>query len=145
MSIMEYNKSPISLREGKIFIDGVECLDGVNCNIKFTPETWSGKTLGEKSSSTRWLGYSISGTITRRRSTPFLKDIIEKYKEELKTPEFTIQGIMNDTASDYYDEYGSETTTVVGCVLTGDITLLNLDSGGDVLNDTITFNAKGIV
>ena len=24
---MEYNKNPISLREGKVFIDGVECLD----------------------------------------------------------------------------------------------------------------------
>ena len=35
---MNYNKSPISMREGKVFIDGVECFDGVKCNIKFTPD-----------------------------------------------------------------------------------------------------------
>lgn len=38
---MEYNKNPISLREGKVFIDGVECLDSVNCTIKFTPDVWT--------------------------------------------------------------------------------------------------------
>lgn len=142
---MEYNKNPISLREGKVFIDGVECLDSVNCNIKFTPDVWTGKQLGERSNSSRWLGYNITGTITRRRSTNWLEEKIKEYKKTGATPELTIQGIMNDENSDYYKAHGSNTVTVVGCVLTGDLPLTALDSGGEVVDDTLNFNGKDIV
>lgn len=142
---MDYNKSPISLREGHAFIDGVEVMDGIVCRINFTPETWSGKQIGERSNSTRWLGYSISVTITRRRSTNFLKDAIQQYLDTGATPEFTVQGIMDDENSDYYEEFGSDTVTAVGCVITSEIPLTALDSGGDVVEDTITLSAKTIV
>lgn len=145
MGAMKYNKSPISLKEGKVFIDGVECLDSVACTIQFTPDVWTGKTLGEKSNSSRWTGYNITGTLTRRRSTPWLADIIAKYKKNGKTPELTIQGIMNDKASDYYAENGNYTVTAVGCVLTGALPLTALDSNGDVVDDAVSFNAKDIV
>jgi len=142
---MEYNKSPISLREGKVFIDGIEILDSVKCEIKFTPDVWSGKQLGEKTNSSRWLGYNIAGSITRRRSTPFIKELIKKYQSTGQTPELKIQGLMNDPASDYYAAYGSDTVTAVGVVLTGDLPLTVLDSGGDIVDDVINFNAKDIV
>lgn len=142
---MKYNTSGISLREGKVFIDGLECADNVKCDIHVTPDVWSGKLLGEQTDSSRWLGCKISGSITRRRSTPWLREVILKYKNSKATPEFTIQGISNDENSDYYETYGSETITAVGCVLTGDLTLISLDSAGDVLDDNIPFNAKDIV
>ena len=142
---MEYNKSPISLREGKVFIDGIEVMDSVKCEIKFTPEVWSGKQLGERTNSNRWLGYAITGAITRRRSTPWLKETIAKYRKSGATPELKIQGIMNDKNSDYYADFGSDTVTAVGCVLTGDLNLTNLDSGGEIVDDVVAFSAKDIV
>lgn len=145
MSVMEYNKNPISLREGKIFIDGVEVCDSVKCEIKFTPDVWTGRQLGEITPSSRWLGAAISGSITRRRSTPWLKEAIQKYLNDKGTPEFTIQGLMDDENSDYYADNGSIVVTCVGCVLTGDLNLINLDSDGQVVDDTIAFNAKDIV
>ncbi len=60
----DYNKKPIVLTEGKVFIDGEEIFDCVKCEIKFTPETYTGKVLGERSPSTRWKGFTITGTIT---------------------------------------------------------------------------------
>jgi hypothetical protein len=143
--LQEYNKSPISLREGKVFIDGVEVMDSVKCDIHFTPEVWFGKQLGEQTNSSRWLGYAITGSITRRRSTPWLKEIIKKYAATHRTPEFKIQGLMSDTNSDYYQDFGSDTVTAVGCVLTGDLSMTNLDSGGEIVDDVIAFNAKDIV
>jgi hypothetical protein len=143
--IQEYNKSPISLREGKVFLDGIEVMDSVACTINFTPETWSGKQLGEQSNSTRWLGYAIAGSITRRRSTPWLKDLIKQYIASRRTPEFKIQGLMNDANSDYVHEFGTDTCTAVGVVLTGDLPLTRLDSGGEIVDDVINFNAKDIV
>ena len=145
MARMEYNKNPISLREGKIFIDGVECLDSIVCTINFTPDVWTGRQLGEVTPSSRWLGATISGSITRRRSTPWLKEAIKRYLNDKGTPEFTIQGVMDDENSDYYAENGSNVVTCVGCVLTGDLNLINLDSGGQVVDDVIAFNAKDIV
>lgn len=142
---MKYNKSPISLSEGHVFVDGVEIMDSVACTIQFTPDVWSGKTLGERSNSSRWTGYNITGNITRRRSTPWLAEIIAKYKNTGRTPEMTIQGIMNDKASDYYAVHGNYTVTAVGCVLTGALPLTALDSKGGVVDDAISFNAKDIV
>lgn len=142
---MDYNKSPISLREGKVFIDGIEVMDSIACTINFTPEVWSGKQLGEKTNSNRWIGYAIAGSITRRRSTPWLKDIITNYIKTNKTPELTIQGIMNDENSDYFEAFGSDTVTAVGCVLTGDLPLTRLDSAGEVVDDVIAFSVKDIV
>lgn len=145
MSLMQYNKNPISLREGKVFIDGVEVLDSIKCEIKFTPDVWTGRQLGERTPSSRWLGCEITGTITRRRSTPWLREAIQKYNKTKGTPEFVIQGLMNDTNSDYYDDNGAEIITCVGCVLTGDLNLINLDSGGNVVEDSIAFSAKDIM
>ena len=143
---MEYNKSPLSMREGKVMIDGVVVADSIKCEIKFTPDVWSGKQLGEKTDSSRWLGGKITGTITRRRSTPFLKPIIADYLKSGRTPEMTIQGIHDDANSDFYAENGgSDVITAVGCVLTGDLNLVNLDSGGEVVEDAIALNAKSIV
>lgn len=142
---MEYNKNPISLREGKVFIDGVEVLDSVNCTINFTPDVWTGKQLGERSDSSRWLGYNITGTITRRRSTNWLETKIKEYLSDGHTPEMKIQGLMNDENSTYYEAHGSNTITCVGVVLTGDLPLTRLDSAGQVVDDNISFNAKDIV
>lgn len=145
MSGMEYNKSPISLREGKAFLDGVEIMDCIKMTIKVTPEVWTGKQLKEKTPSSRWIGATITGDMTRRRSTPWLKDKIKEYLKSGKTPELTIQGIMNDENSDYYADYGSDVITAVGCVITGDLPLITLDSDGQVLDETIAFNIKDIV
>lgn len=65
---MQYNKNPISLREGHAFIDGVEVMDGVKMTINFSPETWTGRQLNEITPSTRWVGANITGSMTRRRS-----------------------------------------------------------------------------
>ena len=142
---MQYNKNPISLREGKIFIDGVEVADGVSCTFNFTPTVWTGTQLGERSPSSRWLGYAIAGTITRRRSNNWLKTKIKEYLASGATPEMTIQGINDDENSDYYAAHGSDTTTLVGCVLTGYLPLTVLDSAGEVLDDAINFSAKEMV
>lgn len=145
MGIENYNKKPMLLTEGHVCIDGVEVMDCVKCEIKFTPDVWSGKVVGERSPSSRWKGYSVTGTITQRRSKPFFKEIVQKYKETGVTPECTIQGIMDDKGSDYYQEYGSCKATAVGCVFTGDILLVALDSGGDAVEDSIAFNAKDVI
>ena len=65
-----------------------------------------------------------------------------EYLKSGKTPELTIQGIMNDKESDFYAAYGSDVVTVVGCVLTGDFNLSSFDSEGEVLDDV---NGKNFV
>lgn len=142
---MQYNKNPISIREGKVFMDGVEVLDSVKCEIKWTPDVWTGRQLGERTPSSRWLGYSVTGNITRRRSNNWLRTKIKEYMANGGTPEMKIQGVMNDENSDYYAKHGSDIVTCVGVVLTGDLPLTALDSNGDIVDDNISFNARDIV
>ena len=88
---MQYNKNPISLREGHAFIDGVEVLDSVKMTVNFTPETWTGRQLGEKTPSTRWIGANITGNMTRRRTTNWLKTKIKEYLASGATPELVVR------------------------------------------------------
>lgn len=142
---MEFNTRPISLRQGKIFIDGIEASDSVSATGTFTPDTWSGKQLGDYSNSTRWLGYNLTVTVTRHRSNPYIKEVIKKYQNTHKTPEITIQGIMDDPDSDFFDKYGNDVCTYIGCVPTGAMPLTALDSNGDVVTDSLTFNARDFI
>lgn len=41
----KYNESPIALREGKVFIEGVEVYNHVKFELKFTPKVWTGSAL----------------------------------------------------------------------------------------------------
>ena len=142
---MDYNVRPISIRDGKIIIDGVEAADSVSASGVFTPDICSGKQLRAQSNSTRWLGYNITVARTRHRSNPGIKDVIKKYKDTGKTPEITIQGIMCDGDSDFFDKYGNDVCTFVGCVPTGAMPLTALDSNGDIVTDSLTFNARDFI
>ena len=137
-------RKPLSLEEGKIFIDGVEVIDAAKLTILYQPKVWSGKMLGDKGTNRRWLGRDITGTLDEYRTTPRFNNIVAKYENDGITPELTIQGIRVDKDSDYYELSGSESVTLTGCVLTGDITLLSLDTDGEVVKDSISFGAKHI-
>lgn len=139
---MSENRKPLSLEEGQIFIDGIEVIDAAKLTILYQPKVWSGKMLGDKGTNRRWLGRDITGTLDEYRTTPRFNDIVAKYEKDGITPELTIQGVRVDKDSDYYELSGSESVTLTGCVLTGDITLFSLDTDGDVVKDSISFGAK---
>ena len=114
--------------------------------VNFTPETWTGRQLGEKTPSTRWIGATITGNMTRRRTTNWLKTKIKEYLASGATPELVIQGIMDDANSDFYAAHGSDVLTCVGCVMTGDLPLTALDAeSSGVVDDAIAFNIKDII
>ena len=123
-----------------------EVMDDVKMNINFTPEVWTGRQLNEKTPSSRWVGATITGSMTRRRTNNWLKTKIKEYQATGATPELVIQGIMDDANSDYYAAHGSDVVTCVGCVLTGDLPLTALDAeSGSVVDDVINFNIKNII
>ena len=142
---MDVNKNHISLREGKVFIDGIEILNSVKYELIFTPDVAESKVLGERGKSRRWIGYDITGKITQYKTTPFTREVIQKYLDSGETPEFTSQGIQNDRGSDYYKKYGSDMVTCRGGVFTGDLSLINLDSEGELVQEELTFGAHDIV
>lgn len=142
---MGVNKRPLSMREGKIFLDGALIADSCKFNVVFTPKVWEGKTLGEMGTNRRYTGYDITGTLEAWKSTNLIKSKIMEYVRTGRTPEMTITGINEDTNSDYYDTNGADKVTLAGCVLTGDVTLMDLDTDGDVAKESLKFGAKKIV
>ena len=141
---MAVNKRRISLREGSLYLDGSKILDAVKCEANFSPEVAESRALKEKGMTRRWIGYDITGTITEFRCTPWLHNAIKKYINSGETPEFTLTGIQNDKNSDYYDKNGNIKITLKGVVLTGDLSLLNLDAEGELLQDEIEFGARSM-
>lgn len=143
--LLDHNMQPVSVRNGQVFLDGVAVLDGVKFEVKFTPEVWKGKQLNDKTPSSRWIGYEITGSMTRYRTTSWIRDMIREYIRTGRTPEFTAQGILDDPGSDYGARHGSETVTVVGVVFTGDMFLMQLDANGNEATEVLNFNAKDVI
>lgn len=144
MANKRVNKSPLSAREGKVYIDGMQVADACKFKLVFTPKVWEGKALGDPGTNRRWIGYDITGEITQWKTTPMYKKKVMEYIKTGRTPELTMQGISEDVNSDYYEINKGDTVTAVGCVLTGDISLMDLDTDGDVVTENIKFGAKNI-
>jgi len=139
------NNRRISLREGSVYLDGNRVMEAVKLEAVFTPDVSETRVLKERGISRRWLGFDITGTINEYRTTPWLKEAIKGYIKSGITPEFTITGIQNDKGSDYYTANGNIKVTLKDVVLTGDLTLLNLDAEGDIMKDEIEFGARAMV
>lgn len=138
------NESPLSAREGKVYIDGVLVADSCKFKVVFKPDVWEGKQLSEQGTNRRWIGYDIEVTIEQWKTTRMYRQKINEYIKTGRTPEMTVQGIQEDKNCDFYDEYGAEEVTCVGCVPKGDINLMEMDTDGDVVKESITFGAKRI-
>ena len=139
------DRNRMSLREGKVFLDGEQIMDLVTCEILFTPEVAESRAIGQKGKSRRWIGYDVTGSINEYRSTPWLKDAVKKYIETGRTPKFTVVGMQDDPASDYGVTYGKDVVTVEGVVLTGDIPLVQLDSEGEHVQSEIEFEDANLI
>ena len=141
---MGENRHAISLRNGTVTIDGVQVMEASKLQIRYKPEVASYKSLRDKGTNRRWIGRDITGTIEEYRSTPWLIEKIKEYEANGTTPELTIQGQREDKDSDYYDIVGIETVTLTGCVIDGEIPLMDLDTDGEFVKDSITFGAKDL-
>ena len=116
--------------------------DTCKFQVVFKPDVWSGKQLSEPGTNRRWIGYDIEVTIEEWKTTRRYRNMIDSYLKDGKTPELTIQGVQTDKNSDFYAANKSETVTCVGCVPTDDINLIDMDTDGDVVKESIKFGAK---
>ncbi len=140
------NKRPLVVTNGRVYIDGVMVADSCKYSAVFTPKVWEGKALGDPGTNRRWVGYDITGTIDSWKTNNLYKEKALEYIKSGKTPEMKIYSVNDDTNSDFYDELGKkDELTLVGCVLTGDIPLMDLDTDGDVAKVSVNFGAKNLI
>lgn len=141
---MGENRHAISLRDGTVTIDGVVVMEASKMTVRFKPEVGSYKSLRDRGTNRRWIGRDIEVVVEEYRSTPWLLTKVKEYEENGTTPELAIQGQREDKDSDYYQNVGIETVTCTGCVITSDIPIFDLDTGGDFVKDSFTAGAKNM-
>lgn len=141
---MGENRHAISLRNGTVTIDGLMVMEASKMTVRYKPEVGSYKSLRDKGTNRRWIGRDIELTIEEYRSTPWLLEKVKEYENNGTTPEMKVQGQREDKDSDYYDVVGIETVTCTGCVITSDIPIFDLDTGGDFVKDSFTMGVKNI-
>lgn len=141
---MGENRHAISLRNGTVTIDGLMVMEASKMTVRYKPEVGSYKSLRDKGTNRRWIGRDIELTIEEYRSTPWLLEKVKEYENNGTTPEMKVQGQREDKDSDYYDIVGIETVTCTGCVITSDIPIFDLDTGGDFVKDSFTMGVKNI-
>lgn len=139
------NASPLLVTSGKVFSNGAQVADAVKFMVKFKPKVWEGKRLSDRGTHRRWTGYDVEVNLVEWKTNRRYKTVINEFLKTGKTPEFTFQGIQEDKNSDFYDENGADEITCIGCVPTSDISLLELDTDGDVSKIDVTFGAKDII
>lgn len=146
MAVTNTGVNPMLKTEGKVYINGEEVIQAKKLNIKVTLNNAQSKPIGAKTQKTRTVGYDITVEVGMYKTNKFGASILKDYIDKGLTPEFTIQALNNDKGSDFFKQYGNDVVTVTGCVPTGDITLLDLDSSStDYVEETITFNGYQLV
>lgn len=138
------NSSPLSAREGKVYLDGTLVADACKFTVTFKPDVWSGKQLGKKGTNRRWIGYDIEVVVEQWKTNNLYLQKIKEYIKSGTTPEFTIHGHQIDKNSEFYEANGNLEITCTGCVPTGDIDLISCDTDGDVVKESITFGAYDV-
>ena len=126
-------------------MDGETVLDAVKFKIVSTPEVSNPKSLGERSYGARYMSVSHKVTVTAYRTTKKYRKAYTKvhgYRRNIRHLQF--EGVSNDKYSDYYDTNGIDTVTATGCVITNDVSWLDLDSGGDFVQDEIEMSAYNV-
>ena len=140
------NSSPLSAREGVVTIDGVEVADACKFQVVFKPDVWEGKSLGKKATSRRWIGYTAELTIEEWKTNRRYMDMIKNYMATGATPKMEVTGVVEDENSDYWDiNQEADTVTCTGCVPTGDINLMDCDTDGDVVKQSITMGVYEVL
>lgn len=140
------NKRPLVLRNGHVYLDGIEVMEAAKISILYQPEVAKYRSLREKGVNRRWIGRDITGSMEEYRTTNWLVEAAKRYEATGITPEFTIQATRDDEGSDFHDSHpDGESVTVTGVVLTGDIPLIDLDSEGEFVKDSIAFGAKDMM
>lgn len=139
------DRNRMSLREGRVYLDGELVMDLVKMELVFTPEVAESRCVGQRGKSRRWLGYDITGTITEYRSTPWLKEKVKAYLDTGETPKFTYVGMQDDSGSDYGKQFGKDVVTVENCVITSDIPLISLDSEGEHVQSEIEIGGSDVI
>ena len=138
------NRHAISLRDGTVTVNKIPVLEASKMTVRYKPEVGSYKSLRDKGTNRRWIGRDIEVTIEEYRSTSWLLDVVKEYEENGRTPELEVQGQREDKDSDYYEVVGIETVTCTGCVITSEIPIFDLDTGGDFVKDALTMGAKNM-
>ena len=141
---MGETRHAISLRDGTVSVDGRILLEASKLSVKYKPELATYKSLRDKGVNRRYVGRDVTVDLEEYRSTSWLLDVAKQYEEKGTTPEFVVQGQREDKDSDYYATVGTETVTCTGCVITGDIPLMDLDTGGEFVKDTVSMGAKNV-
>ncbi len=148
MSRLETNTgiNPMLKTEGELFINGEKFAQAKKVLIKVSLNNSTSKPLGVKTEKTRTTGYKISVEVGMYKTNKFGVSIVKNYLDKGLTPEFTIQALNNDKGSDFFKQFGNDVVTITGCVPTGDLTLLDLDSSStDYVEETINFSGYQFV
>ena len=134
----------MSAREGRAYVNGSEVTSLIKLNAVFTPEISEKRTVGQRSTSAKILGFGITGTITQYKATRWLRNGIKQYLNTGVFPQMDIQATMDDADSDFYEQYGAERIQLIGVQLSGDLTLIDLDAEGEEVQEEVTFIASEV-
>ena len=102
------NKRPLSVTNGRVYIDGVMVADCCKYSAVFTPKVWEGKALGDPGTNRRWIGYDITGlveTVEVRAMDPGTGKVIaskKKLSNNLSTGSLA-KGLVSGSTKVYID------------------------------------------
>lgn len=134
----------MSAREGRGFVNGKKVTSLLKLNAVFTPEITDKRTVGQKGTSSKVVGYAITGTITQFKATRWLRDAIKQYLTTGIFPQMDIQAVSDDSDSDFHNSFGEERIQLIGVQLTGDLPIIDIDAEGEEIQEEISFSASEI-
>lgn len=137
--------TPMSAKETVLYIDDVLQRNATGFEFKATVGTKKNSVLGQRGETSRVDDIVYAGTFKMYKKDPWLQEYVAFIRDHGYHPPFNLTAMSESEGSDYYNEHGTQTVTLLNCVLTGDIMLMMGDTSGDDVEETLSFEAESML
>ena len=137
--------TPISSHQAGLYINKKHQTNCVGFKAQGTVDTKESRVIGQQTTKPRVRGVKFSGELRFYKASPWLAKYLMDVQERQFKQEFEIMGVLDDDPSDFGKQFGKQIVTLTGCVLTGDIVIMESDTNCDDEEEVVQFLAEKLV
>lgn len=136
---------PITSHQGALYMDNTHQTNCTGFTFTASVETKESRVIGQQSVKPRVRAIKFNGKMSMYKQSPWLAVYASMVQTHQYRVPFDLMGIIDDEGSNYGREQGTQTITMIACVIDGAFTLMETNTNCDDIVEEVSFIAEKIV
>lgn len=136
---------PVSSHQAALYMNGQHQTNCIGFKAVGTVDTKESRVIGQQTTKPRVRAVKFSGEMRFYKNSPWLAEYLKNVMQHQYTAAFDLMFFMDDDGSDYFKKFGKQKIQLTGCVITGDVTIMESNTNCDDLEETVQFMAEKMI